>query len=66
MRRKNIAIFFDGTGQNRDQLPEAKWSNVVLLHDTMQTVGDGNVVQSRKYIDGVGTRNGEEMTGWVG
>ena len=63
MRRKNIAIFFDGTGQNRDQLPEAKWSNVVLLHDTMQTVGDGNVVQSRKYIDGVGTRNGEEKTG---
>ena len=63
MRRKNIAIFFDGTGQNRSQLPEAKWSNVVLLHDAMQMVEDGNVVQSRKYIDGVGTREGEKWTG---
>ena len=63
MRRRNIAVFFDGTGQNRSLLPEAKWSNVVLLHDGMQMETNNNVVQSRKYIDGVGTREGEEMTG---
>ena len=63
MKRRNIAVFFDGTGQNRSLLPEAKWSNVVLLHDCMQMETDNNVVQSRKYIDGVGTRKGEDMTG---
>ena len=63
MKRRNIAVFFDGTGQNRSLLPEEKWSNVVLLHDCMQVQTDKNVVQSRKYIDGVGTRKGEDMTG---
>ena len=63
MKRRNIAVFFDGTGQNRSLLPEEKWSNVVLLHDCMQMQTDKNVVQSRKYIDGVGTRKGEDMTG---
>ena len=56
MKRRNIAVFFDGTGQNRSLQPEEKWSNVVLLHDCMQVQTDKNVVQSRKYIDGVGTR----------
>ena len=63
MKRRNIAVFFDGTGQNRSLQPEEKWSNVVLLHDCMQVQTDKNVVQSRKYIDGVGTRKGEDMTG---
>ena len=35
MKRRNIAVFFDGTGQNRSLLPAAKWSNVVLLHDDL-------------------------------
>ena len=63
MKRRNIAVFFDGTGQNRSLQPEEKWSNVVLLHDCMQVQTDKSVVQSRKYIDGVGTRKGEDMTG---
>ena len=61
--RKNIAVFFDGTDQNRSQLPEVKWSNVVLLHDAMDVLVDDGVAQSRKYIDGVGTREGESKTG---
>lgn len=63
MKRRNIAVFFDGTNQNRSMLPPQNWSNVVLLHDAL--VGDNgeDVVQSRKYIDGVGTREGEKITG---
>ena len=63
MRRRNIALFFDGTDQNRSMLPSQNWSNVVLLHDAL--VGDIGeaVAQSRKYIDGVGTRKGEKITG---
>ena len=61
--RKNIAVFFDGTDQNRSRLPEVKWSNVVLLHDAMDVLVDDSVAQSRKYIDGVGTREGESKTG---
>lgn len=63
MKRRNIAVFFDGTGQNRSLLPEARWSNVVLLHDAMDMTDGESVVQSRKYIDGVGTRKGEDITG---
>ena len=63
MKRRNIAVFFDGTNQNRSMLPPQNWSNVVLLHDAL--VGDNgeDVVQSRKYIDGVGIREGEKITG---
>jgi len=61
--RRNIAVFFDGTGQNRSKLPEANWSNVALLHDAVVAAEGDRVAQSRKYIDGVGTRSGEAMTG---
>ncbi|MGN0855306.1 MAG: phospholipase effector Tle1 domain-containing protein [Kiritimatiellia bacterium] len=63
MRRRNIAVFFDGTGQDRKQLLQEKWSNVVLVHDAMSVEEGSDVVQVRKYIDGVGTRSGEDMSG---
>ncbi len=63
MRRHNISVFFDGTEQNRSQQPPAKWSNVVLLHDAIPEVGTKELIQSRKYVDGVGTRPGEGFTG---
>lgn len=63
MKRQNIAIFFDGTGQNRCQLPQASWSNVTLLHDAIEEFDNENISQKRKYIDGVGTRNGEDISG---
>ncbi len=63
MRRHNISVFFDGTEQNRSQQPAARWSNVVLLHDAIPEVKTKELIQSRKYVDGVGTRPGEEVTG---
>lgn len=63
MSRRNIVVFFDGTGQDRKQLPSEKWSNVVLVHDAMVMAGFEGVVQRRRYVDGVGTRSGEDMTG---
>ena len=63
MRRHNISVFFDGTEQNRSQQPPAKWSNVVLLHDAISEVATKELIQSRKYVDGVGTRPGEGITG---
>jgi uncharacterized protein (DUF2235 family) len=63
MKRRNIAVFFDGTGQDRNK-PSAEWSNVILLHDaTLAITDDNDVVQSLKYVNGVGTRKGEELTG---
>ena len=63
MKRRNIAVFFDGTGQCRDYLPTYRWSNVALLFDALDMKGSSGVMQSRKYIDGVGTRKGEELSG---
>lgn len=63
MRRHNISVFFDGTEQNRSQQPSAQWSNVVLLHDAVPEVGTKELRQNRKYVDGVGTRPGEDITG---
>lgn len=64
MKRHNIAVFFDGTGQDRSKKPPKEWSNVVLLHDAAVAARDGGeVVQSLRYVNGVGTRCGEELTG---
>jgi len=63
MRRRNIVVCIDGTGQNRHQLDPALWSNVTLLHDAVAAVRTPQIVQSRRYIEGVGTRDGEAMTG---
>ena len=63
MKRRNIAVFFDGTGQCRDYIPTYKWSNVALLFDALDVKGSSSVIQTRKYIDGVGTRKEEELSG---
>ena len=63
MKRRNIAVFFDGTGQCRDYLPTYRWSNVALLFDVLDMKDTVDVVQRGKYIDGVGTREGEELSG---
>ncbi len=64
MKRHNIAVFFDGTGQDRSSKPMAEWSNVVLLYDAVVVAQENDhVVQSRKYINGIGTRRGEEISG---
>lgn len=63
MRRRNISVFFDGTNQNRNLQPFENWSNVTLLHDAIPSIDTLELVQSRKYIDGVGTRPGEALTG---
>lgn len=63
MKRMNITVFFDGTGQNRSQLQKENWSNVVILHDAIDEEVQKGVVQYRKYIDGVGTRQGEDLSG---
>ena len=63
MRRRNISIFFDGTGQCRDVQSCYNWSNVALLYDAVSSKPNDEVVQSRKYLDGVGTREGETLSG---
>lgn len=63
MKRANIAVFFDGTGQNRSKQKREEWTNVVLLHDAMEMSENKFPVQHRKYIDGVGTRNEEWLKG---
>lgn len=63
MKRKNIAVFFDGTDQNRALSPKERWSNVTLLYDAAHLTAAAGVSQVRKYIDGVGTRKGEAVTG---
>lgn len=63
MKRRNIAVFFDGTGQCRDYQPCYHWTNVVLLHDAISAVETEEVIQSRRYFDGVGTRESESLSG---
>lgn len=63
MKRRNIAVFFDGTGQDMKVLPRYLWSNVAFLYEAVDTTETPEVVQSRKYLDGVGTRKGEDLTG---
>ena len=63
MKRRNIAVFFDGTGQDMKVLPRYLWSNVAFLYEAGDTTETPEVVQSRKYLDGVGTRKGEDLTG---
>lgn len=63
MKRRNIAVFFDGTGQCRDYQPCYHWTNVVLLHDAISVVETEEVIQTRRYFDGVGTREGESLSG---
>lgn len=63
MKRANIAVFFDGTGQNRSLQKPEEWTNVVLLHDALNSGGLESTIQHRKYVDGVGTRKEESLKG---
>lgn len=63
MRRCNIAVFIDGTGQNRSLQKPEEYTNVVLLHDAVNMSKTPDVIQYRKYIEGVGTRKEESLKG---
>lgn len=63
MKRRNIAVFFDGTGQCRDYQPSYNWTNVTFLYDAVDVRESDELVQTRKYLDGVGTREGESLEG---
>lgn len=63
MKIRNIAIFFDGTGQSKSQQKPVDYTNVVLLHDALDMTKTLGVSQGRKYIEGVGTRKEESLKG---
>lgn len=60
---RNIVILFDGTGQDCNQDPPEKWTNVALLFKALKGVRKGDISQSKRYKDGVGTRSNESMSG---
>lgn len=64
--RIKIALFFDGTGNNRDaDEAEQKWSNVARLFEAHREQPESGIY--RRYISGVGTRlNRRESTPWWG
>ena len=61
--RLKIALFFDGTGNNRDaDDAEKKWSNVARLYDASRR-DPGNGIYAY-YISGVGTKLNREEPWW--
>jgi hypothetical protein len=60
----HIAVFFDGTGNNRDQdTSTKKWSNVARMFDAARL--DPPKAIYRIYISGVGTPFNGTAAGWL-
>ncbi len=60
----HIAVFFDGTGNNRDaDSPSRRWSNVARLYDA--SINDTDRAIYRIYISGVGTAYNGTADGWL-
>ena len=52
----NLSIFFDGTGNNKDEdSPTQRWSNVARMHDAALVVASDEKAIYAIYITGVGT-----------
>ncbi|WP_053102409.1 T6SS phospholipase effector Tle1-like catalytic domain-containing protein [Thiopseudomonas alkaliphila] len=61
--RVKIALFFDGTGNNRDaDAPTESWSNVARLYEAARDEPEKGLY--RYYISGVGTKLNREEPWW--
>lgn len=61
--RIKVALFFDGTGNNRDtDTAEKKWSNVARLFDAAREDPSNGIY--RFYISGVGTKLNRKEPWW--
>lgn len=63
----HIAVFFDGTGNNKDvDEPLKRWSNVARMHRAAQITALADKSKSTYpiYISGVGTPYNGTATGW--
>lgn len=60
---KNIAVFIDGTGQDRSRQELADVTNVGRLHDACKGLSFADVFQKVKYCNGVGTGVHETFSG---
>lgn len=64
----HIAVFFDGTGNNKDfDDAESKWSNVARLYESAQVASlfKKNLPFYPIYISGVGTKFNGGAAGWL-
>ena len=60
----HIAVFFDGTGNNRDaDTPSKRWSNVARLFDA--SINDTDRAVYRIYVSGVGTTYNGTADSWL-
>lgn len=60
----HIAVFFDGTGNNRDEdNASKKWSNVARMFDAAQNKPENAIY--RIYISGVGTPYNGKAVNWL-
>ena len=60
----HIAVFFDGTGNNRDEDGATqKWSNVARMYDSARTDEAAGIF--RIYVSGVGTKFNGTAANWV-
>jgi len=60
----HIAVFFDGTGNNRDKdAPSKRWSNVARLFDA--TINEPPRAIYRIYVSGVGTQFNGTADSWL-
>ena len=62
---RNIAIFIDGTNQNRAKAERAVSSNVERLFNACGRKREGAIRQSRSYYEGIGVRGNERILGGV-
>ena len=60
---KNIAVFIDGTGQDRSKQELSDVTNVGRLHDACKGLSSAGVFQKVKYCNGVGTGVHERFSG---
>ena len=62
----HIAVFFDGTGNNRDEDEASKkWSNVARMFDAALATADPTKATYCIYLSGVGTEYNGKATGWL-
>ncbi|MBR7637187.1 phospholipase effector Tle1 domain-containing protein [Janthinobacterium lividum] len=62
----NISIFFDGTGNNRDEdAKTASWANPARMWRSAQFIAPIGGSNYAIYVSGVGTRFNNEATDWI-
>ena len=62
----HISIFFDGTGNNKDEdNASTRWSNVARVYFSAQTLASPSKAVYTIYVSGVGTPYNGDAAGWM-